>query len=113
LITCFFLVDDEEEWQIENAISGVARTGEARAPYWDCGLPAAARVEFARRLMINGPAILLVDDDANDIELTFEAFRKAGFENPIFVVRNKQEAIDYLRGGRQYANCDSHRLRIS
>ena len=51
-----------------------------------------------------GPAVLLVDDQPDDIELTFEAFRRAGFENPIFTVGTKQDAIDYLRGDREFAD---------
>ena len=60
--------------------------------------------------MTNDPAILLVDDDPNDTDLTSHAFRKAGFENRIFVVRNKEAAFDYLRGEGQYADRSSFPL---
>ena len=52
----------------------------------------------------NQPAFLLVDGDSNDRDLTFEAFRRAGFENPIFAVDNKPDALRYLRGEGEYAD---------
>ena len=46
--------------------------------------------------------ILLAEDSATDAELTLRAFRRAKFTNPIKVVRDGEEAIDYLFGaGRQ------------
>jgi CheY-like chemotaxis protein len=42
-------------------------------------------------------AILLVEDNDNDIELTLLALQRAGVQNPIHVVRDGVEALDYLR----------------
>ena len=42
--------------------------------------------------------ILLVDDDENDIILLEKAFAEAGFRNPLVVLRNGDEAIQYLSG---------------
>jgi two-component system response regulator len=40
--------------------------------------------------------ILLVEDNADDVELTLRAFNKNNFLNEIVVVNNGQEALDYL-----------------
>jgi CheY-like chemotaxis protein len=40
--------------------------------------------------------ILLVEDNPDDEALTIRAFKKNGIQNPIDVVRDGQEAIDYL-----------------
>jgi CheY-like chemotaxis protein len=47
--------------------------------------------------------ILLAEDDKNDIFLMRRAFDSAGFQNPLFVVHNGQEVIDYLSGTGSYA----------
>ncbi len=54
--------------------------------------------------MLDKVPILLAEDDENDIFLMGRAFDRAGISNPLFVVRNGQEAIDYLSGAGQYAN---------
>lgn len=40
--------------------------------------------------------ILLVEDNEGDVELTLEAFKEARFRNHIEVVRDGDEALDYL-----------------
>jgi two-component system, response regulator len=40
--------------------------------------------------------LLLVEDNKDDELLTLDALRSAGVTNPIFVVRDGQEALDYL-----------------
>ena len=55
-------------------------------------------------------AILLAEDDENDIVLTRRAFQKAGLESKLFVVRNGEEAIKYLAGEGAYADRDKHPL---
>ena len=49
--------------------------------------------------------LLLIEDNSNDEELTLRAFRKVNIANPIVVVRDGAEAIDWLfaigaHGGR-------------
>jgi len=45
--------------------------------------------------------ILLVEDNPDDVELTLHALKRNNILNPIEVVRDGQEALDYLfRGGK-------------
>jgi CheY-like chemotaxis protein len=60
--------------------------------------------------MLNDVAILLAEDDENDIFLMGRAFDRAGIPNPLFVVRNGQEALDYLAGTGDYAQRDKFPL---
>lgn len=53
--------------------------------------------------MLDQVLILLAEDDENDVFLMRRALERAGVPNPLFVVRNGQEAIDYLSGKGQYA----------
>ena len=48
--------------------------------------------------------ILQVEDDPNDVFLLQHAMRKAGVANPIQVVTDGQEAIDYLYGADKFAD---------
>jgi two-component system response regulator len=48
--------------------------------------------------------ILLVEDDPNDVELTMHAFDKYRLSNHVDVVRDGQEALDYLFRNGAYAN---------
>ena len=53
--------------------------------------------------MLNHAPILLAEDDENDIFLMGRAFDRAGLTNPLFVVRNGQQVIDYLAGTGDYS----------
>jgi len=48
--------------------------------------------------------ILLVEDDPQDVELTMRAFEKARITNPLHVVRNGLEALDFVFATGSYAN---------
>ena len=48
--------------------------------------------------------ILQVDDDANDVFLLQHAMKKVGLTNPVQVVSDGQEAIDYLNGSGKFAD---------
>lgn len=54
--------------------------------------------------MLNDVPILVAEDDENDILLMRRAFARANVPNPVFVVRNGQEAIDYLSGAGSFAD---------
>jgi CheY-like chemotaxis protein len=54
--------------------------------------------------------ILLAEDREDDIELILRAFAAAQINNPLFVVRNGEEAIAYLKGEGKYARRDEFPL---
>lgn len=54
--------------------------------------------------------ILLVEDNADDVELTLRAFRKSDLVNTVTVVRDGVEALDYLLGTGEYAARESEAL---
>src|SRR3979490_1392669 len=47
--------------------------------------------------------IMLVEDNANDEELTLRALRKANIANNVIVARDGQEAVDFLFGTGPHA----------
>lgn len=52
--------------------------------------------------------ILLVEDNADDVELTRIAFAQAKIANPLHVVENGVEALDYLFGRGAWARQPRH-----
>ncbi len=54
-------------------------------------------------MAISTQTILLVEDNADDVELTLHALKRNNILNPIDVVRDGQEALDYLFLGGKYA----------
>lgn len=50
--------------------------------------------------------ILLVEDNADDIELTLHALKKNNIRNEVVVVNDGAQALDYLFGEGQYADRD-------
>jgi len=48
--------------------------------------------------------IVLVEDNANDEELTLRAFRKSNIVNRVVIVRDGAEALDYFFGRGRYAD---------
>jgi CheY-like chemotaxis protein len=49
-------------------------------------------------------AVLLVEDDLNDVFLVKRAFKSAHIPNPLQIVTDGEEAINYLRGDGKYAD---------
>ncbi len=54
-------------------------------------------------LMIGAIEILLVEDNANDVELTLHALSKHNLANKISVLRDGEEALDFLFCRGKYA----------
>ena len=54
------------------------------------------------------PAVLLVEDDQNDVFLMQRAFAKASPPVEVFVARDGREALRYLHGEGQYADRVQH-----
>jgi CheY-like chemotaxis protein len=55
-------------------------------------------------------AILLVDDDPNDVLLVQRALKKAGLSYPLIHKHDGEEAIDYLSGKPPYSDRAKHPL---
>jgi len=53
------------------------------------------------------PPILIVEDSLNDIELALYAFNKCGVKRNIVVVRDGEEALDYLFLKKEFAERDA------
>ena len=58
----------------------------------------------------NDFTVLLVEDDLNDIFLVKRAFKIAKIENPLQVVTDGVEAVQYLRGEGKYEDRHAHPL---
>ena len=54
-------------------------------------------------------SILLVEDNRDDEELTLDALRRGGVTNPVMVVRDGAEALDYLFAQGSYSSRDPNR----
>ena|SRR5947209_3783268 len=54
--------------------------------------------------MMEGSLILLAEDDENHIFMVQDAFKRARLLNPLYVVRDGEEAIAYLAGEGRYQN---------
>ena len=55
-------------------------------------------------------AILLVEDETDDIFFMRTAMKAAGLEDKLHVVENGQHAVEYLAGRGEYANRELHPL---
>ena len=55
-------------------------------------------------------AVLLIEDDENDVFFMQRAFKNAGIVNPLYVVNDGRAAIDYLGGKEKFSDRDKHPL---
>jgi CheY-like chemotaxis protein len=60
--------------------------------------------------MLKNEYILMVEDDPNDVLLVQRAFQKAGLDQALKVVRDGDEAIEYLGGQGEFANREQYPL---
>jgi CheY-like chemotaxis protein len=56
----------------------------------------------------NGHSILLVEDDSNDILFVQRAFKRVDGNNPIYIVKDGDAAVNYLSGIGPYADRDRY-----
>jgi CheY-like chemotaxis protein len=61
-------------------------------------------------LMDRSLGILLAEDEETDVFLLQRAFKAADISNPLFVVRDGEEAIEYLSGGGAFSDRRAHPL---
>jgi two-component system response regulator len=59
---------------------------------------------------MNEKAILLVEDNPDDEELTLRALRKNNIQNEVFVARDGAEALDYLFGTGSFTGRDVSKM---
>ena len=60
--------------------------------------------------MTTNRAILLVEDNEDDVFLMKRALKAAGITNPLLVVEQGRQAIDYLSGAEQFSDREQHPL---
>lgn len=60
--------------------------------------------------MSSAATILLVEDNDDDVFAMKRALRLGNIGNPLQIVTNGQQALDYLSGSRQYADRERHPL---
>ena len=60
--------------------------------------------------MLEGQFILLAEDDPNDVLLLQRAFHKAGLRERLKIVRDGEQAIEYLAGRGEYCDREQHPL---
>jgi CheY-like chemotaxis protein len=56
------------------------------------------------------PVILLAEDDEDHVFMFLRAIRQAGIDTPVHVVRDGQQAINYLEGTGIFSNRAEHPL---
>lgn len=62
--------------------------------------------------MTSSPAILLVEDNEDDVFLMKRALRAAGIGNPVHVVETGQHAVDYLAGNPPFSDRTKHPMPV-
>lgn len=60
--------------------------------------------------MLKNQFILLVEDDSNDVLLIQRAFQKAGLREMLKIVRDGEQALDYLAGRGPYTDRERYPL---
>jgi len=58
----------------------------------------------ANWIVVDLKNILLAEDSPDDVFLIRSAFKKSGFQDPIYVVSNGDEVVQYLKGDGAYAD---------
>src|SRR5262245_46342594 len=56
------------------------------------------------------PTVLLVEDNSDDAGMVQEAFQRSGFEATLKIVRDAEEATDYMRGVGPFSDRSTYAL---
>jgi len=80
------------------------KTGAAPSRHTPAGSRIATTFLKPCAMNDNAGTILLVEDDQNDVFFIQYAFEVANITNPLQIVGDGQQAIDYLRGAGKYAD---------
>ena len=56
------------------------------------------------------PALLLVEDNPDDVFIMHRVLKKAGIDLPVHVASDGQEALDYLEGKEAYGDRETYPL---
>lgn len=59
---------------------------------------------------VNAKTVLYVEDDDNDALFMRKAFEKAGITNPLHIVHDGQEAIDFLAGNGKFVDRQQYQI---
>jgi CheY-like chemotaxis protein len=71
---------------------------------------ASGQYDLNMNMNVDEDVILLAEDDENHVYLIRRAFKKGGLLNPLYVVRDGEEAIAYLKGEGPFANRQEYPL---
>ncbi|HPD57224.1 MAG TPA: response regulator [Smithellaceae bacterium] len=61
---------------------------------------------------MDSKAILLIEDNPDDVALTLRAFKQNNILNEVIVTRDGEEALDYLFGAGKYKDRDTKNLPV-
>jgi len=61
---------------------------------------------------VDSKAILLIEDNPDDVALTLRAFKQNNILNEVIVTRDGEEALDYLFGAGKYKDRDTKNLPV-
>src|SRR5439155_5314291 len=64
------------------------------------------------RSQFNRQTILLVEDNDDDVFIMQNTFRRSGIPNPLQVVSDGEQAIDYLKGTGPYSDREKYPLPV-
>jgi CheY-like chemotaxis protein len=76
----------------------------------NCGFEKAANIRFGPSLYVSkmNQSLLLVEDNEHDVFLMKRALKQAEIHNPLYVVGDGEQAIDYLSGNGEFSDRESY-----
>jgi CheY-like chemotaxis protein len=76
----------------------------------NCGFEKAANIRCGPSLYVckMNQSLLLVEDNEHDVFLMKRALKQAEIQNPLYVVGDWEQAIDYLSGNGEFSDRESY-----